>query len=80
VAPRANKYKVPRIAFVNKMDPRGRGLLSAVQRQIGDRLKGRRGADPDSGRARKIISRGVVDLVKMKAIYWDEENQGIKFE
>ena len=74
----ANKYKVPRIAFVNKMDRVGADFFR-VQRQIGDRLKGVAvpiqipiGAEDHF--------QGVVDLVKMKAIYWDEENQGIKFE
>ncbi|WP_250433955.1 MULTISPECIES: elongation factor G [unclassified Caballeronia] len=73
----ANKYKVPRIAFVNKMDRVGADFFR-VQRQIGDRLKGVAvpiqipiGAEDHF--------QGVVDLVKMKAIVWDDESQGIKF-
>ncbi|SAL18966.1 elongation factor G [Caballeronia arvi] len=73
----ANKYKVPRIAFVNKMDRVGADFFR-VQRQIGERLKGVAvpiqipiGAEDHF--------QGVVDLVKMKAIVWDDESQGIKF-
>ncbi|GAB7539016.1 elongation factor G [Burkholderia sp. 22PA0099] len=73
----ANKYKVPRIAFVNKMDRIGADFLR-VQKQIGDRLKGVAvpiqlpiGAEDHF--------QGVVDLVKMKAILWDDESQGVKF-
>ncbi len=74
----ANKYKVPRIAFVNKMDRVGADFFR-VQRQIGERLKGVAvpiqipiGAEDHF--------QGVVDLVKMKAILWDEASQGVKFE
>ncbi|SAK68985.1 elongation factor G [Caballeronia glebae] len=73
----ANKYKVPRIAFVNKMDRVGADFFR-VQRQIGDRLKGVAvpiqipiGAEDHF--------QGVVDLVKMKAIIWDDDSQGIHF-
>ncbi|VXB61911.1 protein chain elongation factor EF-G, GTP-binding [Burkholderia sp. 8Y] len=73
----ANKYKVPRIAFVNKMDRVGADFFR-VQRQIGERLKGVAvpiqvpiGAEDHF--------QGVVDLVKMKAIVWDDDSQGIKF-
>ncbi|GAB5100865.1 elongation factor G [Caballeronia sp. LP006] len=73
----ANKYKVPRIAFVNKMDRVGADFFR-VQRQIGERLKGVAvpiqipiGAEDHF--------QGVVDLVKMKAILWDDDSQGIKF-
>ncbi|WP_186188743.1 elongation factor G [Burkholderia gladioli] len=73
----ANKYKVPRIAFVNKMDRVGADFFR-VQKQIGDRLKGVAvpiqipiGAEDHF--------QGVVDLVKMKAILWDDESQGVKF-
>ncbi|HXZ09493.1 MAG TPA: elongation factor G [Paraburkholderia sp.] len=73
----ANKYKVPRIAFVNKMDRVGADFFR-VQRQITDRLKGTAvpiqvpiGAEDHF--------QGVVDLVKMKAIVWDDESQGVKF-
>ncbi|NPT60481.1 elongation factor G [Paraburkholderia elongata] len=74
----ANKYKVPRIAFVNKMDRVGADFFR-VQRQIGDRLKGVAVPIQIPVGAEDHFQ-GVVDLVKMKAIYWDEENQGIKFE
>ncbi|WP_186075176.1 elongation factor G [Burkholderia gladioli] len=73
----ANKYKVPRIAFVNKMDRVGADFFR-VQKQIGDRLKGVAvpiqipiGAEDHF--------QGVVDLIKMKAILWDDESQGVKF-
>jgi elongation factor G len=73
----ANKYKVPRIAFVNKMDRVGADFLR-VQRQIVERLKGKAvpvqlpvGAEEDF--------HGVVDLVKMKVIWWDDETQGVRF-
>jgi elongation factor G len=73
----ANKYKVPRIAFVNKMDRIGADFFR-VQKQIGERLKGVAvpiqipiGAEDHF--------QGVVDLVKMKAIVWDDESQGVKF-
>jgi len=73
-----NKYGVPRIAFVNKMDRAGANFLRCVE-QIRTRLRGNPvpiqlpiGAEDGFG--------GVVDLVKMKAIIWDEETQGMKFE
>nr|WP_240158893.1 elongation factor G [Burkholderia sp. Ax-1724] len=74
----ANKYKVPRIAFVNKMDRIGADFFR-VQRQIGDRLKGV--AVPiQIPIGAEDYFQGVVDLVKMKAIFWDDDSQGIKFE
>jgi len=74
----ANKYKVPRLAFVNKMDRSGANFMR-VYEQIKTRLK----ASPipiqiPIGAEDKF--EGVIDLVKMKAIYWDEESRGIKFE
>ena len=74
----ASKYGVPRIAFVNKMDRMGANFLRVVE-QVRDRL----GATPvpmqmNIGAEEEF--RGVVDLVKMKAIYWKEENMGIEFE
>jgi len=74
----ANKYKVPRLAFVNKMDRSGANFMR-VYEQIKSRLK----AIPvpvqlPIGAEDKF--EGVIDLVKMKAIYWDEESKGIKFE
>ena len=74
----ANKYKVPRLAFVNKMDRTGADFFK-VFRQMKERLRG----NPvpiqiPIGAEDKF--EGVVDLVKMKAIYWDEASQGMKFE
>ncbi len=74
----ANKYGVPRLAFVNKMDRQGANFFR-VYEQMKTRLK----ANPvliqvPIGAEEKF--EGVVDLVKMKAIYWDEASQGMKFE
>ncbi|MBS0307819.1 MAG: elongation factor G [Proteobacteria bacterium] len=74
----ANKYKVPRIAFVNKMDRTGANFFKVVE-QMRARLK----ANPvpiviPVGAEEKF--QGVVDLIKMKAIIWDEASQGMKFE
>jgi elongation factor G len=74
----ANKYKVPRIAFVNKMDRVGADFFR-VQRQIGERLKGTAVPIQIPVGAEEHFQ-GVIDLVKMKAIIWDEESQGVKFE
>ncbi|AXK38573.1 elongation factor G [Crenobacter cavernae] len=74
----ANKYKVPRLAFVNKMDRQGANFFRVVE-QMKTRLR----ASPvpivvpigaEDG------FQGVVDLLKMKAIIWDEASQGMKFE
>ena len=74
----ANKYGVPRLAFVNKMDRTGANFFR-VYEQMKSRLK----ANPvliqvPIGSEDKFV--GVIDLVKMKAIIWDEESQGIKFD
>ncbi len=74
----ANKYGVPRIGFVNKMDRIGADFLRVV-----GQLKERLGATPvamqmNVGAEEEFV--GVVDLVKMKAIFWDEEDMGIHFE
>ncbi|MFC3460616.1 MULTISPECIES: elongation factor G [Massilia] len=74
----ANKYKVPRLAFVNKMDRTGANFFK-VYEQMRARLK----ANPipvviPIGAEENF--QGVVDLVKMKAIIWDEASQGMKFE
>ena len=74
----ANKYKVPRLAFVNKMDRTGANFFKVV-----DQMKIRLRASPvpivvPIGAEEKFV--GVVDLIKMKAIYWDEASQGMKFE
>jgi elongation factor G len=73
----ANKYKVPRLAFVNKMDRTGANFFKVV-----DQMKLRLKANPvpiviPIGAEENFL--GVVDLRKMKAIYWDEASQGMKF-
>lgn len=74
----ANRYEVPRMAFVNKMDRMGADFFRVVG-QLEERLGATAvplqcpiGAEEDF--------KGVVDLVKMKAIYWEEENMGMRFE
>ncbi|MBB5190106.1 elongation factor G [Silvimonas terrae] len=74
----ANKYKVPRIAFVNKMDRVGADFFR-VQRQIGERLKGVAVPIQIPVGAEDHFQ-GVIDLVKMKAIIWDDVSQGVHFE
>jgi elongation factor G len=74
----ANKYHVPRLAFVNKMDRAGANFLRVV-----NQIKTRLGATPiplqlPIGAEEKF--EGVVDLIKMKAIYWDDATMGMKFE
>ncbi len=74
----ANKYKVPRLAFVNKMDRTGANFF-----KVYDQMKLRLKANPvplqvPIGAEENF--KGVVDLVKMKAIWWDEASQGMKFE
>jgi elongation factor G len=74
----ANKYKVPRLAFVNKMDRQGADFFKVVS-QMGTRLK----ANPVPiviPIGKEDYFTGVVDLIKMKAIIWDEASQGMKFE
>ena len=74
----ANKYKVPRLAFVNKMDRVGADFFK-VFRQMKERLR----ANPVPIQipiGAEDHFEGVVDLVKMKAIYWDDASQGMKFE
>jgi elongation factor G len=73
-----NKYRVPRIAFVNKMDRAGANFLRCVD-QIRTRLRGNPVPIQLPIGAEDGFS-GVVDLVKMKSIFWDEETQGMKFE
>ncbi|AOB31764.1 elongation factor G [Bordetella sp. H567] len=74
----ANKYGVPRIAFVNKMDRVGADFFR-VQRQIGERLKGV-AVPVQIPVGAEDHFQGVIDLVKMQAIIWDDESQGIKFQ
>jgi elongation factor G len=74
----ANKYHVPRIAFVNKMDRQGANFLNVVK-QIQTRL-GARPVPVQVPIGAEEGFEGVVDLVTMKAIYWSEENQGTTYE
>ena len=74
----ANKYKVPRLAFVNKMDRTGANFF-----KVYDQMRARLKANPiplqiPIGAEENF--KGVVDLVKMKAIYWDDASQGMKFD
>ncbi|HEX9301359.1 MAG TPA: elongation factor G, partial [Casimicrobiaceae bacterium] len=74
----ANKYKVPRLAFVNKMDRQGASFF-----KVYDQMKSRLKANPvpiqvPIGAEEKF--EGVVDLIRMKAIYWDDSTQGMKYE
>ena len=74
----ANRYEVPRIVFVNKMDRAGAGFLRVVA-QIRERL----GAEPvpvQLAIGAEENFKGVVDLVRMKAIYWNEEDQGLTYD
>ncbi|MBU3696236.1 elongation factor G [Dechloromonas sp.] len=74
----ATKYKVPRLAFVNKMDRSGANFFKVVD-QMRTRLK----ANPVPiviPIGAEDTFEGVVDLLKMKAIYWDEASQGMKFD
>jgi elongation factor G len=73
-----NKYGVPRIAFVNKMDRAGANFLRCIE-QIKTRLRGNPvpvqlpiGAEDNF--------EGVVDLIRMKSIYWDDSTEGMRFE
>jgi elongation factor G len=73
-----NKYGVPRLVFVNKMDRAGADYLRVVK-QLVERL----GANPvpiqlPIGAEEKFV--GVVDLIRMKALYWDESNMGMTYE
>ncbi|MDH5711705.1 MAG: GTP-binding protein, partial [Gammaproteobacteria bacterium] len=73
----ANKYHVPRMAFVNKMDRAGADFLRVV-----DQIKQRLGANPvpmQIAIGAEEHFEGVVDLVKMKAIRWKEESMGSEF-
>ncbi|MDP1982524.1 MAG: elongation factor G, partial [Sulfuritalea sp.] len=74
----ANRYGVPRLAFVNKMDRQGADFF-----KVHDQMRMRLKANPiplqlPIGAEEKF--EGVVDLVKMKAVFWDEASQGIKFD
>ena len=74
----ANKYKVPRLAFVNKMDRQGADFF-----KVFDQMKARLKANPvplqvPIGAEENF--EGVVDLIRMKAIFWDDSSQGMKFD
>src|SRR5580704_3597141 len=73
-----NKYGVPRIAFVNKMDRAGANYFRCIE-QIRSRLRGNPVPIQLPVGAEDTFE-GVVDLIRMKAIYWDMETQGMKFE
>jgi elongation factor G len=73
-----NKYRVPRIAFVNKMDRAGANFLRCVD-QIRTRLKGNPVVIQLPIGAEENFT-GIVDLITMKAIWWDDETQGMRFE
>jgi elongation factor G len=73
-----NKYAVPRIAFVNKMDRAGANFLRVV-----DMVRARLRANPVAIQlpiGAEDEFEGVIDLIRMKAIYWDMDTQGMKFE
>jgi elongation factor G len=73
----ANKYEVPRMVFVNKMDRQGADFLRVV-----DQIENRLGSTPvpvQLAIGSEEAFRGVVDLIKMKAIIWNEEDQGLTF-
>ncbi|MBT3335418.1 MAG: elongation factor G, partial [Methylococcales bacterium] len=74
----ANKYQVPRLAFVNKMDRSGADFFRVV-RQMADRL-GARPVVMQIPIGAEEHFEGVVDLIKMKAIYWEEGDMGVAFE
>lgn len=74
----ANKYEVPRMAFVNKMDRAGANFLRVV-----DQIKTRLGANPvpmQIAWGAEDEFKGVIDLIRMKAILWDEETKGAKYD
>ncbi|MEL0103397.1 MAG: elongation factor G [Gammaproteobacteria bacterium] len=74
----ANKYSVPRMAFVNKMDRAGADFFRVV-----DQIKTRLGSKPVPLQVpigSEDNFKGVVDLISMKAIIWDEESKGMKFD
>jgi elongation factor G len=74
----ANRYEVPRIVFVNKMDRAGADFLRVVE-QIKDRL----GANPvpvQLALGAEENFKGVVDLIRMKAILWNEDDQGLTYD
>ncbi len=74
----ANRYKVPRIGFINKMDRAGANFYRVVD-QVEDRLAARPVAlQLPIGKEEDF--EGIIDLIKMKAIYWDQSNMGVTHE
>lgn len=74
----ANKYKVPRMAFVNKMDRTGANFYNVIEQ-----MRNKLGANPIPIQipiGEELNFRGVVDLINMKGIIWDEESLGAKYE
>jgi len=74
----ANKYKVPRMAFINKMDRSGADFLRVVEQ-----IKNRLGANPVPMQlpiGAEDDFEGLVDLIRMKAIYWDDADLGVTYE
>jgi elongation factor G len=74
----ANKYKVPRICFVNKMDRIGANFFRVVEQ-----IKSKFGANPVAVQlpiGAEENFQGIVDLVRMKAIYWNEADKGMTYE
>jgi elongation factor G len=74
----ANKYRVPRLAFVNKMDRPGANFTRVVEQ-----IQGRLGANPVPVQlpiGSEEAFEGVVDLIGMKSIYWDEATLGMRYE
>ncbi len=74
----ANKYQVPRMAFINKMDRSGADFLNVIEQ-----IKSRLGATPVPMQlpiGAEDEFEGVVDLVRMKAIYWNEDDLGVTYE
>ena len=74
----ATRYNVPRVAFVNKMDRTGANFERVVS-QINERL-GARAVPVQLPIGAEENFQGIIDLVRMRAIYWDTENQGMNFE
>jgi len=74
----ANRYHVPRLAFVNKMDRQGADFFNVVK-QIKSRLKGNPIPLQVPIGAEESFE-GIVDLIKMKAIYWDDASMGMTYE
>jgi elongation factor G len=73
----ANKYEVPRIVFINKMDRTGADFIRVV-----DQIEARLGSTPvpiQLAIGAEETFKGIIDLVKMKAIYWDADDKGLTF-